>query len=177
MHDIKFTKPVVLVLLVAVLSLGIVIYSRYYKSENNDITATTPTPPSSPPAIPQPIVKPLTSEERAVLKFPGSNASQQEINNHIQLVNKLVKETEIIDINSCSPEPLVFRTSLNKSFMIRNKDSGSHTIQRGSSILAKIPAGKTITVKSRDLFIKGAGNYGYSCDSTSAIVGIFLVVP
>lgn len=177
MHDIKFTKPVVLLLLVAVFSLGLVLYSRYYKSESNGITTVAPAPPSSPPAIPQLIVKQLTSEERAVLKFPEPNASREEVNSHNQLVNKLVQETEVFDINSCSPEPLVFRARLNKSFMIRNKDSRNHTIQRGSSVLATIPAGKTITVKTRNLFTKGAGNYGYTCDNTSAIVGIFHVVP
>jgi plastocyanin len=150
-------------LIIIALSLGAFIASRYLPP---NLFGTTKTATSS---------ATTSADEKAVLKFPPAGATADQIRAHSDLVQKLAKKTGNVNIgSSCSVDPIVLQLNAGQDFTLTNKDSADHILNIGE-IKLTTPANSQKTFKAD--FGKGAGNYGYSCDAKTDVIGIFQVVP
>lgn len=117
----------------------------------------------------------VISEEREVLKFPSQDAPAEEKQRHYELVVKLAKEADFLDISKCIASPLVFKTKNGKNFLVKNNDFSDHEIQINEEHRYTISANSSRTILAD--FGYGQGLYGYGCDNSGAPVGLFLVEP
>lgn len=118
-----------------------------------------------------------TSEERAVLNYPGADVSEAEWTNFLVLVAKLAVETNTITIGAdCSVSPVVTKTPLvaGKKFTLRNTDSVPHTISFNNPPNYTVPAGGTAQLPVDFGGIPGI--YGYGCDNSPTPVGLIQVL-
>ena len=113
----------------------------------------------------------MTPEE-IVFNFPSPEASDEVKRAHAEAVNTLAVESDVLDITGCSPEPLVLLLTEDQSITIRNDDPTSHTITFGVSQVVPANSSEEVVLD----FVQGPGYYGYGCDDSGGVVGMFLVV-
>ena len=119
----------------------------------------------------------VTYNEIDALKWPSPDASTEEKQRHADLVQKVAKRGEFLDLTkNCKIQPAVLRVKVGDTFTVRNNDQMKHAIEIDKKNVFSIPAAgvKKITV-SRKIFPFGQGNYGYICDSKQGVAGIFFV--
>lgn len=116
------------------------------------------------------------SEREAVLKFPGENASLEEIEAHAALLKKLTVRTDTLEIgDSCSTTPLVMEVKLDSTFIVRNRDDAEHALKVGSTRMI-IPRNGSKSYGA-NIDNKGVGNFAYSCDDDPDLIGVIRIVP
>lgn len=115
----------------------------------------------------------LSVDETAVLNTPGEQAMPEERKAHFDLALRLARESSYLDIGQCRGSPVVLRISLGGVFAVRNSDSVDHEIVFNAEKRFSIPAGGTLNVTAD--FGKGAGLYGYGCDTAPKAAGMVLV--
>ena len=118
----------------------------------------------------------LTAEEQEVLKFPGPDASEEEIKRHGELVDQLSEGATLLDITNCSPFPVVTLVNPSTTITVRNSGFTEQTIVRADKAVA-IPAGGEVQVTISSLTGSDLGNLGYSCQGVPGPVGVFQVAP
>ena len=116
-----------------------------------------------------------SQDEQSALVFPPMNASDAEKKQHFDLVQRVAKSGDKIDITQCKPSPVVYSLSFIKgdAVVMENRDVVDHTIrvEGGSSLV--IPGGVTLRLEID--FDKGPGLYTYYCDSEEKVSGILFV--
>lgn len=174
----KKIVPIALVLFFIVFIIGYTLFSRLSPTlapAPNYVPPQTPPPIAASPSL-SPAVKRPSAEDLRVLVFPGPNATPSEQKQHNDLVSRLAEMADVLNIRDCFPDPLVMKVLLKNTVKIYNPNATSHTIVRGSAKIT-VAGGETKTVKASGLFSQGAGNYGYTCDGSPNVVGVFLVMP
>jgi len=121
---------------------------------------------------PVPIREDLTEEEKDLLTVPSSDASKEEIEEHIALGAKLAKEAEVLEITDCEPKPLVLKVKEKAMFKVFNKDEIDHTLIIDSEHKYALPAQETTEIKAD--FGKPPGLYGYVCEGVGLTGFIFV---
>ena len=116
----------------------------------------------------------ITKDERATLAHPAKDAPAEEKQSHFELVQKIAKEAQHLDITKCKvANPVVLKVKLGEPITVKNQDSVDHAIVFDADNIFSIPANTTMDIKPDFQF--GSGTYGYGCDQTPHTVGIFLV--
>ena len=127
-------------------------------------------------AVPFPEPNSLASQdEQLALVFPTMNASDAEKKQHFDLVQRVAKRGDKIDITQCKPSPAVYSLSFIKggAVVMENRDVVDHTIRvEGESSLI-IPGG--VAERLEIAFDRGPGLYAYYCDSEEKVSGILFV--
>ena len=114
------------------------------------------------------------NEQAEVLRWPASDATEEEKLRHSSLVQILGQKVDTLVIGKgCSMSPLVIRLVAGETFSIQNQDTTDRTLKVHRDVEFQVLAGET--KKTQADFGKGVGNYGYVCDG-SGIVGIFSVI-
>lgn len=114
----------------------------------------------------------LTEEEKKLLTVPSPDASEEEINAHIALGEKLAKEGDTLEITDCKPKPLVLRVKEKTNFKVLNNDKIDHTLIIDDDHKYPISAGETTEIKAD--FGKPPGLYGYVCEGVGLTGFIFV---
>jgi len=114
-------------------------------------------------------------ERERILNFPGVDATPEDFESHAEVVESAAVDSNVLDITSCKPNPLVLRVGYGGVVEIKNEDPVSHTIShhRGGSVT--IPGGGSVRVVVTD-FLKskrGSGFTGYTCDGVQS--GLFYI--
>lgn len=106
--------------------------------------------------------------------FSSDNASVAERRKWQEQIASMAKESIVLDISRCSPEPVIIKMHKNSDIVIRNLDSVSHEIIHGPvqqpEIYVQVPGQSE---RPYALTFKNPGVYGYKCDNNR--VGIFYV--
>lgn len=124
----------------------------------------------------RPLPPDLTDEEKALLNPPAPNAPKEEKDQHYELLFKLAKESEVLDLKGCiKPDPLALKLKEGSEFKAKSSDGLEHTIVINQDYKFEVEAGQTATFKANFPF--GQGAYGYLCDSQPGVVGFFFVTP
>lgn len=121
----------------------------------------------------QALFQDLADKERAVLNVPSQDSTQEEKQQHFELVLRIAKEADYLDISQCIPSPVVFKVKNDERFTVKNPDAVEHTIGLDPDHIFSVPAQSTKTIVAD--FGHGAGLYGYGCDASTKAVGLFLV--
>ncbi len=122
--------------------------------------------------ISDPVEPPINREE--ILDFLGEDATDEEIQRHVELVVAAAVNVNLLDISGCAPNPLVIEVGYGESIEIKNSDTTDHTLHHGEASIT-IPAGGTRGIVGSDFvgIREGDGIAGYACDNTSG--GIFYI--
>lgn len=180
--SLKITA-VVLVLLAVALGYAILRQRRPLTAPDTSSATPAPAPTAEPNAFapgpaPLPATAPLAAkspEERAVLNIPGPNASEAERARHFELAQRLARESAELKLVNCVPDPAVFKVANGANFTARNAGAKDATVAINTENVYAIPAGGTKILKAG--FGKGAGLFGYGCNSASGGgPGLILVV-
>lgn len=160
---------VLVLLLIASIVLGYVLYQRLtatptatQQEEISPETEPLGSPSESSPSAriySESYLATLTPDERSVLALKRDSESMKA---NQELINKVAKTAEVLDISQCEPVPLVFKIDESAQFQIKNNDSVEHRIVIGSSFKKVIPAGSTETATAD--FGHSFGVYGATCD-------------
>jgi len=154
----QFLNITIIVLLAIAVILGYKIYKvKGFKIPSDQSFQSSPTPTVNP-------------EEKEVLNFPEPSASNEEKKKHSQLVLKLAKETDTIDITNCQPEPLVVYLDRGDKLTFKNQDEEPHKIKWGGKD-TEITNGMTV-ISASQVFGSEVGDYGYLCDGSEKPVGV-----
>ena len=114
----------------------------------------------------------ISEDERAVLAHSVKDASPEDKQRHLELVQKLAKEAAYLDITKCSvSSPVVFKVKHGEEISVKNDDDSAHTILFDAENTMYIPANSTMHVTPD--FEHGPGTYGYGCDQTPHAAGFF----
>lgn len=178
----KSLKITAVILVVLALALGYAILRQRRPLTAPETSSSTPAPaPSAQPGAlaPSPAPAPSTVErnpdERAVLAIPGPNASEAEKARHFELAQRLARESAELKLVNCVPDPAVFKVANGASFTVHNAGAKDMTVVINPENVYTVPAGGTKTLKAG--FGKGAGLFGYGCNSASGGgPGLILVV-
>ena len=176
-------------LLFSVLGLGFAIYKKGSSRGSSDILSenrlgnsnperqsdfSVPTDTSINSLLPSAGELGITEDERAALAHPANEASIEEKKSHFELIQKVAKETSVLDITKCkTADPVVLKIKFGESILVENKDDVPHSIVFNAENAYDIPANSTKEIKPA--FSYGAGTYGYGCDQVPHAVGLFLV--
>ena len=114
----------------------------------------------------------LTDEEKSVLN-PPVGGTEEESRAHFDMVQKLAKEPDFLEIARCEARPVVTKVRKGATINVRNQDSVEHTIVIDADHTYTIPGGQTTAVVAE--FGQEAGVYGYGCDTSTNAVGMFFV--
>lgn len=166
-------KNILSVILVVLVGVAIILGYFIYQQRLQKQPTQEPQQPLSPQ--PQQVDKyPSYASEEDVLVFPGEDASAEVGRRHLDLVRRIAKEAEVLEMDSgCTMNPVVFRIQEGEEFTVKNSDSVDHELVVNPEHVYSIPAGQTQQVKAD--FGKGPGIYGYACAFVPHTVGIFLV--
>ena len=115
----------------------------------------------------------LSLDELNVLNTPGVGASEEERNQHFDLVVRLATTTGELNISGCTPTPVVLAIKRGEELVVRNDDSADRSIVFNEESIYSIPARSTQTITG--FFERGPGIYGYGCDALPNAVGMFFV--
>ena len=147
------------------------------QSETSAPSSETQSPLSPPSSSPTPQASPISAKDRkAILAFPDSKASGDKRAAYNALVNRLARDANTLLVSGCSPDPLVMHVLLAKDFTIRNTDSVKRRIFFQEPTIEIFPEG-SVVVHPAKVFTHGSGNYGYFCDGSSNVNGVFVVTP
>ena len=149
--------------------------SRFNALDDQDVKVREE-PPTFQVALPEAKELGITEDERAAIAHPRKDAPEEEKQSHFELVQKIAKEAQYLDITKCQiANPVVLKVKLDAPITVRNQDNIDHVIVLNADNIFSIPANTTMDIKPDFQF--GPGIYGYSCDQTPHGVGIFLVIP
>jgi len=116
------------------------------------------------------------SENNILQSSPGPNSSDEEKNKFLDAVKRLAKETAVLDITKCQPQPVVFKMRKAAQLQVRNNNNIEHTIIIDSEHQYSIPPNSTKTINTG----LGVGSPGYRCGGVGfenePLVGIIDVV-
>ena len=147
------------------------------QSETSAPSSETQSPLSPLSSSPTPQAGPISAKDhKAILAFPNSKASADERAAYNALVNRLARDANTLLVSGCSPDPLVMHVLLAKDFTITNTDSVKRRVFFQEPTI-EIPPNGSVIIHPAKVFTHGAGNYGYFCDGSSDINGVFLVTP
>ena len=187
------TLQIVIVVLVAIAA-GLVYFISTQSNENRIATipsaspqesetsapsseTQSPSPSSSLSLLPTPQASPISAKDhKVILAFPDSKASGDERAAYNALVARLARDANTLLVSGCSPDPLVMHVSLAKDFTIRNTDSVKRRVFFQEPTM-EIPPNGSVIIHPSKVFTHGPGNYGYFCDGSSDINGVFFVTP
>lgn len=116
-------------------------------------------------------------EPKNVLNWPSMEASDNEKQQHTQLIVSLAQQADTLEIKEgCMVSPVVLGIQLKASVVVANLDSVLHVLQHESANfkLEILPGEENVIVAD---FPQGVGDYGYRCDNKPGIVGILHVAP
>jgi|AP45_3_1055517.scaffolds.fasta_scaffold34775_3 hypothetical protein len=116
----------------------------------------------------------IMEEERVALAHPAKDAPAEEKQRHLELVQKVAKEAQYLDITKCTiATPVVLKVKYKEEIFVKNSDNVPHTIVFDAENTISIPANSTTNITPG--FEHGPGTYGYGCDQTPHAAGLFLV--
>ncbi|MDP3778758.1 MAG: hypothetical protein Q8R30_01760 [bacterium] len=115
----------------------------------------------------------LTADEQAVLNPPAKGSTEDAFKQHAELVQRLAKDADYLDITGCAANPVVFRVKDKTKIAVKNSDQGKHSLIFDSAHIYEIPPHATTQIAID--FSHGSGIYGYGCDGVPHAVGMFLV--
>lgn len=160
---LKRRKVLLILIAVAVIAASIVfLLVLPYRQINQNPSYSAPSP------VPE-----LTEEEKYILNPPLANASSSAKEKHREIVARLSKQTESIEIKDCRPNPVVVKIKIGSEIKIKNHDNVERKIIIDSKNIFKIAPGEEKMIKTQ--FKYGSGDYGYVCEG-SGIVGFMHVV-
>ncbi|MBI3420888.1 MAG: hypothetical protein HY006_02390 [Candidatus Sungbacteria bacterium] len=108
-----------------------------------------------------------------MLKPLKPSASESEKQRYFTLIKQLAKESAVIDIRQCAPQPLVLKTKTGATIMVRNADTREHIVSFGENKALLVPAKESKTLPIN--YFKGSGVFGYGCDGSPGGVGLIFV--
>lgn len=161
-------STIVVVVLVALgLFLGYLIFQQLYPSAQQETLSPKETGENVPDT---------SSAKASVLQWPSQDAADEEKQRHAELIRSLAKESDVLLITKgCAVSPTVLAIGAGETVVAQNQDSLPHTLQHQTAGLSvTIPAGQEQAITAD--FVRGLGDYGYSCDNKAGIVGIFHVI-
>lgn len=168
----RMVSIVIVVLVVTAIGLGYIIFKGATKRSPEQPSVITPSIQTTTPSSTRQL-----SEEEQVLKFPGPDASEEEIKKHGELVDSLSQQATVLDITNCSPSPVVTLVNPSTTIIVRNSGFTEQTIVRADKAVT-IPAGGEVKVTISSLIgSDDLGNLGYSCQGIPGPVGVFQVGP
>lgn len=185
----KYINIIIVVLVVAAVGLGYIIYKEDTSSsapanqqQQNQVQQNQPQAGDSqqaPTITPEDIeIEDMEQARQEVLSTPGPNAPDEERQRHFALATRLAENSETLDITGCSAEPVVLQRTFGSTINIENSDSSSHTILFGPDMTIDVPANGTADLAvDESNFQNGPGLYGYGCDNSSQAVGLMLISP
>ncbi len=164
-----YLKNIKFIILVGItLLLGVAIFNQ-----QNAKLSQSPSPSPS-KSEKQLLPSNLTDDKRFILNPPSAEASRAAKDKHMQIVAKLAKVGDILEIKDCQPNPLVLQVKQGSEFKIKNNDNVKHKIIFDEENKYKIPANGQLTIKAD--FKYGSGDYGYVCEGVG-LVGFLHVTP
>lgn len=142
----------------------LLIFAIYQQKVNNSPFTTTSSLPS---------VSNITEDERFILNPPPATASAEKKKKHAEIVTKLAKEGNLVEIKDCKPTPLVLQVKQGSEFKIKNNDNVNHNIIIDSEHAYELPTNNQLTIKAE--FKYGPADYGYICEG-AGLVGFFHII-
>jgi hypothetical protein len=180
---------ILLILLVIIAAvLGYFIYTKYNANQSpntsidvsNDETNSTATTSNisvdgdAEGEVPiTPYIDPQADKKKQVLVFPPQDASSDAQQKHSDLVSELSVTSEVLDISSCDPVPVVLRVSPESKVKLTNYGATESTLYVGGKTFVVPADGSTEITISSDIG-STPGIYGYACNGRG-LVGIFAV--
>lgn len=161
-------KIIILVGIASLLAVAIFNQQKTKLSQNN--SASSPAPSIQPKLLPSN----LTDDEKFILFPPSVDASKSAKEKHAQIVAKLAKMGDSIEIKDCQPTPLVLQVKQGSKFTIKNGDTTSHNIVIDEEHQYKIPANGNLEIVAQ--FKYSTGDYGYICEGVG-LTGFLHVAP
>ena len=110
------------------------------------------------------------ADREKILTFPGEDATDEERQQHGELVSAAAVNTNLLDITDCTPNPLVIEVGYGESIEVKNSgETGGTLFFAGNSVT--IPAGTSRgLVVTEFVGIKGGdGVAGYGCNGEGGI--------
>lgn len=157
---------VIAILIVVPIALGILILHDFVLQKR------TPTAPASKA---QQLVEPKVTTWKVttdVLNAPPTNASADQMRAYVALILSKAKETNIVRLKSCKPDPIVAKVPQSGVITIENMDGIDHTIVFAPGELSAIPKHSKAEVTIP--FPKDIQILGYGCDGLQKGVGRFV---
>lgn len=182
MHKIKFLQShlisryahyLIPLLLGVAIFLGITIYREIVAKRPPPLSIKSP--PQSGSALGPTSSSASTDEEIQQLLGIRQDSSDEEKKRHFDLVQKLARDAEYLNITNCAPQPIVIRVKDGSHLIVKNSDDEMLEIGIDPQHLYGIPAQGEKKIKIA--FGNGPGIYGYGCNKSSGAVGMFYVVP
>lgn len=132
----------------------------------------TKTQPQTLVSTPPPTSLVLTKDEKFILNPPPANASRSALQKHADMVARLAKSADSLELNNCKPTPLVLNIKYGSELKIKNNDNVKHIIIIDGKHYYELPTNNSLTIKAD--FKYGTGDYGYVCGGVG-IVGFLHV--
>lgn len=108
-----------------------------------------------------------------ILDIPSKKVPATDLAKNYQAIKAQMKDTGVLDIRSCNPDPVVVQVHANKKLVIKNSDTIDHVVVLDKDSKYTIPAKGQSEVGIS--FQKGLGPYGYGCDTLPTTVGYFFL--
>jgi len=163
-----------LILLIITITLGVIIFNKQQIPQNL-IVSDKQKPFAADDNSSQ--ISTSSADIASLLEsFPTFDSTQEEKNKFFANVKNAAKESDILDISRCKPNPPVLLLRSDKEFQIVNNDKVEHIITRGGQQYS-IPAGQAITIRASSFGTTGV--LGYRCltyNGEYPIVGIINII-
>jgi hypothetical protein len=127
----------------------------------------------APSSAETPVIATDQADRDAIRQTPEKNSPSSTKAAYFEVIKRLGKDTDSVDLSGCLSNPIVARVKLGSTVTITNKDSSPHQLQINPEHTYTIPAKGSLPVKVDFGF--GAGWYGYGCDSSNGAAGVFWV--
>lgn len=164
----KNSKAIILLSIAILLAVAIFNQQKAKTSQNN--SGSSPVPSAQPGLLPTT----LSDDEKFILFPPSADASKSAKEKHAQIVAKLAKQSDTLEIKDCQPTPLVLLVKQGSKFTIKNKDSAAHNFVIDEEHQYKVSANGSLEIVAQ--FKYGTGDYGYVCEGTG-LTGFLHVAP
>ena len=103
------------------------------------------------------------------------DSTEAEKGGYLELVKREARYVGLLDINECTPEPIVIGSVYGELITIQNSGTIAHTLEHGGTVIT-VPVGGTETVVPSDLVEIDEGGEifaGYKCDGV--LSGMFFI--
>lgn len=156
-RKLKTGKWKIIILVSIAILLGVAIFNQQKAklSQNNSALSSLS---STQPRL---LSTSLSDDEKFILFPPSADASKSAKKKHAQIVAKLAKQNDTLEIKDCQPTPLVLLIKQGSKFTIKNDDSTAHNFVIDEEHQYKIPANGSLEIVAQ--FKYGTGDYGYVC--------------
>ena len=109
-----------------------------------------------------------------LLVWPPEDATDEEMEQHADLVRAASVNVNLLDISGCAPNPVIIEVGVGEAIEIKNSDEIEHTLYHGE-VSITIPPGATRGIVVSEFLGVEDAIAGYGCgDQTS---GIFYINP